>query len=151
MSDEALQPVALNYKMLEPIMREVARLNFEGKLQAVAEEAGQARQTLDFGSWKAVVTFGAGGRSNSLGGNPTPRGRALVAKLGEDLFLVTGAYTKIDFTSITGLKRSFRRVEEGSYENGVFKPIRIWNGDETDYGLSFYSAPQAVRVQLSTY
>jgi hypothetical protein len=139
--------------MLEPIMREAARLNFEGKLQAVAEEQGQARQTMDFGNWKAVVTFGAGGRNNSAAGNPTPIGRALVAKLGDNEFLVTVAYGKIDFTpSAAGAHRDFLRVEEGGYENGVFKPIRIWNGDETDYGgLSFYAAPQVLRVLLGTY
>jgi hypothetical protein len=59
MADEALAPIALNYKMLEPMMREVARLNFEGTLQAIAEEPGQARQTMAFGSWTAVITFGA--------------------------------------------------------------------------------------------
>jgi beta-galactosidase GanA len=151
MTDEALAPIALNYKMLEPMMREVARLNFEGKLQAIAEEPGQARQTMDFGSWQAVITFGAGGRNNSTAGNATPTGRALVAKLGENEFLVAGVYGKIDFSSVTGRKRSFRRVEEGSYESGTFKPIRIWNGDETDYGLSFFSAPQVLRVVLGTY
>jgi len=151
MSEAALGPIALNYRMLEPLMREAALLNFEGKLQALAEEPGQARQMLDFGSWKAVVTFGAGGRNNSTKGNATPIGRCLVAQLGEDEFLVTAAYAKVDFTPANGLKRGFRRVEEGAYEDGVFKPIRIWNGDETDYGLSFYSAPQLVRVVLSTY
>ena len=50
MAGEALAPIALNYKMLEPMMREVARLNFEGTLQAIAEEPGQARQTMAFGS-----------------------------------------------------------------------------------------------------
>jgi len=152
MAEEALAPIVLNYQMLAPIMREAARLNFEGQLQAVAEEPGQARQTMDFGNWKAVVTFGAGGRNNSANGNPTPIGRALVAKLGENEFLVTVAYGKIAFTSSSGAHTDFLRVEEGSYENGVFKPIRIWNGDETDYGgLSFYSAPQALRVLLGTY
>jgi beta-galactosidase GanA len=153
MAPENLNPIALNYQMLEPIMREAARLNFEGKLQAVAEEQGQARQTMDFGNWKAVVTFGAGGRNNSAAGNPAPIGRALVAKLGDNEFLVTLAYGKIDFTpSAAGAHRDFLRVEEGGYENGVFKPIRIWNGDETDYGgLSFYAAPQVLRVLLGTY
>jgi beta-galactosidase GanA len=152
MAEEALAPIILNYRMLEPIMREAARLNFEGKLQAAAEEPGQARQTMDFGKWKAVVTFGAGGRNNGTGGNATPIGRALVAQLGEDEFLVTVAYGKIDFVPATGAKRDFLRVEEGSYENGIFKPIRIWNGDETDYGgLSFYAGPQALRVLLGTY
>jgi len=75
-----------------------------------------------------------------------------VAQLGEDEFLVTVAYGKIDFVPATGAKRDFLRVEEGSYENGIFKPIRIWNGDETDYGgLSFYAGPQALRVLLGTY
>lgn len=151
MSEEALSPIALNYKLLEPMMREVARLNFEGKLQAAAEEEDQARQTLDFGNWKAVITFGATGRNNGTKGNPTPIGRALVAKLGENEFLVAGLYGKIDFKSITGGKRDFLRVEEGTFAGGVFKPIRIWNGDETDYGLCFYSAPQIVKVLLGTY
>lgn len=26
-------------------------------------------------------------------------------------------------------------------ENGVFQPVRIWNGDQTDWGLNFNSAP----------
>jgi beta-galactosidase GanA len=151
MAEEALAPIVLNYKMLEPMMREVARLNFEGRLQAIAEEPGQARQTIDFGTWKAVITFGAGGRNNSTNGNTTPIGRALVAKLGENEFLVAGVYGKIDFTPSAGRKRSFQRVEEGSYEDGVFKALRIWNGDETDYGLSFFSAPQILRVVLGTY
>jgi hypothetical protein len=152
MAEETLAPIVLNYQMLAPIMREAGRLNFEGKLQAVAEEPGQARQTMDFGDWKAVVTFGAGGRNNSANGNPTPIGRALVGRLGENEFLVTVAYGKIAFTSSSGARTDFLRVEEGSYENGVFKPIRIWNGDETDYGgLSFYAGPQALRVLLGTY
>ena len=151
MTEEALAPVALSFKMLEPVMREVARLNFEGRLQAVAEDEGRAVQTMDFGNWKAVVRFGAGGRSNNTNGNAPPIGRALVAKLAENEFLVTGAYGKIDFTSITGEKRDFLRVEEGGFENGAFKPMRIWNGDETDYGLRFYAAPQVLRVLLGTY
>jgi beta-galactosidase GanA len=151
MAEAALAPIALNYKMLEQMMREVARLNYDGALQALAEEPDQARQTMEFGSWKAVVTFGAGGRNNSTKGNPTPIGRCLVAKLGENEFLVAGLYGKIDFSSASGRKRSFVRVEEGSYVRGVFHPIRIWNGDETDWGLSFYSAPQVLRVVLGTY
>ena len=80
-------------------------------------------------------TYGSGGPTDNVLG----------------IWKVAGVYGKIDFTSITGRKRSFRRVEEGGYENGVFQPVRIWNGDETDWGLSFFSAPQILRVVLSTY
>jgi hypothetical protein len=39
-NDSFLVPTAQNYRLIGPMMRDVARLNFEGKLQAVAEEEG---------------------------------------------------------------------------------------------------------------
>ncbi len=153
LTEESLGEVALNYTMLEPIMREVARLNFEGKLQAVAEEKGEVAQTLDFGDWKATVGYGVSphGYGGIPRGNSEPIGRALVAKLGGNHFLVTGAFCKVDFKAASGQKREFLRAEEGSYEKGVFLPVRIWNGDQTDWGLNFSSAPQVLRVSLGTY
>ena len=47
--------------------------------------------------------------------------------------------------------RQFVRVEEGTYENGVFKFQRMWNGDETDWGLKFGEDPVVLRVTLATY
>jgi hypothetical protein len=47
--------------------------------------------------------------------------------------------------------RQFLRVEEGAYENGVFKPIRILNGDQTDWGLDFTMEPEVLRVTVATY
>jgi len=40
-TEEMLAPFALNYELVGPMNREIARLNFEGKLQAVAEEKGK--------------------------------------------------------------------------------------------------------------
>jgi len=149
-TEATLAPVALNYKILGPIMREVARLNFEGKLQAVAEEKGEPTQTLDFGNWQAVVTYGVA-RNGSPKGNSEPVGRALIAKIGENEFLVTGAFCRVDFKAAAGGQRDFLRVEEGGYEKGTWHPLYIWNGDETDWGLDFSSAPQVLRVSLGTY
>lgn len=47
--------------------------------------------------------------------------------------------------------RQFLRVEEGTYENGLFKFQRILNGDQTDWGLDFGSEPQVLRVSVATY
>ncbi|MFZ0829015.1 MAG: DUF5597 domain-containing protein [Verrucomicrobiia bacterium] len=153
LTEESLGPVALNYKLLEPIMREVARLNFEGRLQAVAEEKGEVAQTLDFGNWQATVSYGVSpqGFGGVPHGNSGPMGRALVAKIGENEFLVTGAFCRVDFKAASGGQRDFLRVEEGRYEKGTWHPVRIWNGDETDWGLDFSSTPQIVRVSLGTY
>jgi beta-galactosidase GanA len=153
---DTLAPVALNYSLVGPMMREVARLNFEGRLQAVSEPEGEHTQRLDFGRWQAVVTYGAlpMTRGKDGVGNPKPVGGALVGKLGEDDFLVTGEFCRVDFKvadPTSTLQRDFLRVEEGSYESGTFKPIRIWNGDETDWGLNFNSEPRILRVLLGTY
>ena len=170
-----LDPTAQNYKLLGPIMREVARLNFEGKLQAVAEVEGQPEQTLHFEIWDAVVSYGVG-RGGPAKGNAEPVGRALVAQLNDNQFLITGFHCRIDFRPAgtaqqqkiqqivagTGQTpsalidaswqhRQFLRVEEGEYENGAFQSRRILNGDQTDWGLDFDSDPDLLRVSLAVY
>jgi hypothetical protein len=151
-TEESLEPFALNYRLAGPMAREIARLNFEGRLEAVVEEKGKPSQTLEFGPWNAIVSYGLGqfGFGDHPPGNPEPIGRALVARLNESQFLVAGFFCRVDFRAI-GKQRQFLRVEEGAYEEGVFRPIRIWNGDQTDWGLNFTSAPQVLRVSLATY
>jgi hypothetical protein len=170
--EEFLAPWAMNYRLIGPMQREIARLNFEGKLQATAEEKGKVTATLPFGAWNAVVWFGAS-RNNRAVGNPEPTGRVLVAQLKDNQFLVAGFFCRVDFrpadaehhrpveegtgqipsAMIDGKwqHRQFLRVEEGTYQNGVFKFLRIWNGDETDWGLNFGAEPVVLRVSLATY
>jgi hypothetical protein len=173
--EEFLTPWAVNYKLVGPMQREIARLNFEGKLQAVAEQQGKTSETLPFGSWNALVSFGAA-RNNRGAGNPKPAGRALVAQLKDNQFLVTGYFCRVDFRPagneqqrktqhiVIGTEqnpsilvdgkwqhRQFLSVEEGMYEDGVFKPGRIWNGDETDWGLDFGGESVVLRVSVATY
>jgi hypothetical protein len=135
------------------MMREVARLNFEGKLQAVAEEAGTPTQTLHFGAWNAIISYGGGRGGRAQAPTTTqPRGRALVAQLTDNQFLVAGSSCRVDFRPTQADKhRQFMRADEGTYENGVFKFIRILNGDETDNGLSLRTEPIALRVSLGVY
>jgi hypothetical protein len=171
-----LDPTAQNYRLIGPMMRDAARLNYEGKLQAVAEVEGEPDQTLHFGVWDAVVSYGVGGRGGPAKGNPEPAGRALVAQLKDNQFLITGVDCRVDFrpagteqqrmaqpivigvgqtpsAQIDGKwqHRQFLRVEEGAYENGVFKFQRILNGDQTDWGLIFGSEPEVLRVSVATY
>jgi hypothetical protein len=134
--------------------RVIARLNFEGKLQAVSEDPAVHAQTLDFGGWKAKVSYGLGqfGSGKPAPGNPTPEGGAMVAQLGPSEFLITGVHARIDFEPTdTKLQRQFLRVEEGSYVDRVWRMTRLWNGDQSDYGLNFTDLPQVLRVTLATY
>jgi hypothetical protein len=155
-SDAVVDPVAVNYQAIASMMRAVAQLGLEGRLHAAVEEKDQNQQTLALGRWQAVIAFGPPnlGYGRTPKGNPEPVGRALIAQLGENEFLVTGYLCRVDFKiadAASGAQRDFLRVEEGAYEDGVFRPARIWNGDETDWGLNFGSAAQVLRVQLGTY
>ncbi len=151
-NNETLAPFAANYQLIEPMSREIARLNFEGKLQAVTEERGKPTQTLQFGIWQAQVTYGLPqfGFNRNPPGNPEPMGRALVAQLGPDEFLVTGFHCRVEFSS-PGKYVQFLHVEEGAYHDGQFISSRRWNGDQTDWGLNFTATPQVLRVKLATY
>jgi len=154
--DPATDPLAVSYQALGPMAREIARLAFEGRLRAAVEEKEQHRQTLALGRWEALVSFGplTLGYGRSPEGNPEPVGRALVAQLGEGEFLVTGYLCRVDFRladNSPGARREFLRVEEGRYQGGAFRPDRIWNGDETDWGLNFGPDAQVLRVQLGSY
>jgi Domain of unknown function (DUF5597) len=42
-------------------------------------------------------------------------------------------------------------AEQGIYENDFWKPLRLWNGDETDRGLCFHEKPEVVRVHLGRF
>jgi len=157
-----LVPVGMNYRMLEPIMREVAQLNFEGKVKAIEEEAGQTSATLDFGAWSAIINFtGAGGRrgggaapataapAGGLGARgaageagaaaapPAPTGRALVAQINEKQFFITGSSCTIEFKSAFGGQRDWLRVEEA--EQLERKPNASHDGKD-------YSSASAFRV-----
>jgi len=154
--EAAVNPIAINNRVLNPMMREIAQWAFDGKLHAAVEEKDEAQQTLSLGRWQANVSFGPRtfGFGKAPKGNPEPVGRILIVKLGENEFLITGYLCRVDFKvsdTTSGAQREFLRVEEGSYEGGVFRVSRILNGDETDWGLNFSSEPQVLRVQLGTY
>ena len=149
---EFVAPFAPTYTMIAPMAREIARLSYEGKLQATAEEQGKVTQSLHFGAWDAVVSYGVWARNGRPAGNPQPMGGALVAQLKDNQFLVAGFYCRVDFRPVApDQHRQFLRIEEGAYENGVFKVLRVQNGDQTDGGMDFSSEPLVFRVSVSSY
>jgi hypothetical protein len=135
--------------------REIARLEFEGKLKTAVEEPGQTTQEIDFGEWQATVAYGfpqPDGRRAP--GTKHAHGAALVAQLGPDDFLVTGVDASVTFHLAGKLPLIHSQIvtaEQGTYENGVWKRLRLWNGDETDRGLCFHEKPEVVRVKMQRF
>ncbi|UWZ84570.1 GH35 family beta-galactosidase [Occallatibacter riparius] len=155
LGDEPWKAHAMNFALIGPMDREIAQAEFEGKLKTAVEEPGQTSSEINLGDWQATVAFGF----------PQPDGRrapgtkdahaaALVAQIGPDEFLVTGIDASVSF-HIPGkqpwIRSQIISAEQGTYENGVWKPLRRWNGDETDRGLCFHSAPEVVRVKMGKF
>ncbi|AQR73454.1 DUF5597 domain-containing protein [Sphingomonas sp. LM7] len=148
---------ARNYRLFRPMQREWARLAFESEVWGVAEPTdpeAKHSQTLDLGAYKATVTFGR----HQFGfeaptGNAEPLGGMAVARLGPDEFLVTGFDARIEFalTKPGNHNLMFDRVEEGHFADGKWVFERVWNGDQTDYGLNFTGQPQVLKVKLATW
>jgi hypothetical protein len=78
-----------------------------------------------------------------------------VAQLGPDEFLVTGIDASVSFHlpgRPPGIRMQILAAEEGAYQNGVWKPTRLWNGDETDRGLEFHANdPTVIRIRVGKF
>ena len=134
---ERLAAFAQDYAMAAPMMRELAKWGFEGKVKSVVEREDHAEQTIDLGAWQAVVSFGGPGRGGKAATNAQPTGKAMIVQLEENKFILIGSLCHFTFKPLgsnAGKAWQYGKVEEGNYENGVFKMRRILNGDETDWG-----------------
>jgi hypothetical protein len=155
LGNEPWKAHASNFALIAPMDREIAQAEFEGKLKTAVEEPGQTAQEINLGNWQATVAFGfpqPDGRRAP--GTKDAHGSALVAQIGPDEFLVTGVDASVSF-HLPGKQPWMRSqiifAEQGTYEDGVWKPLRRWNGDETDRGLCFHSAPEVVRVKMGKF
>jgi hypothetical protein len=145
-NEARLASVSQEYAMARPMMRELAKWAFDGKIRAVVEREDHAEQTIDLGLWQATVSFGAA-RRNTVQANAKPVSKAIVVQLGENEFLLIGTLCHFTFKPLganAGKAWQYLKVEEGRYENGKFKLLRILNGDETDWGGPRVGAVPAV-------
>ena len=155
-----------NFALFQPMASEIARLNFEGKVQTAVEEKGTARQMLHFPAYDgkseavdAAVSFGYPQHDGEVPpGTADVQGRAMVAQLGPYEFLVTGFEASVSFVmgAPAGGKKQEQQLEilradEGQYAGGVWQTARIWNGDQTDRGLNFKDHnTDVIRIRLHT-
>jgi len=166
-SDAAMvEPFAANYQLLAPWSRIWAKLSFDNQVWGAAQPDDGEKRSFDLGRWTATASwnewqFGMKDwtwlKSDPPEDREVPDGGVLIAQLGPDEFLVTGRNARLSF-GMPEPRRSdaigmlFARVEEGHYdEQGRWVFERLWNGDQTDYGLNFTTLPQLLRVRLATY
>ena len=155
LGDQPFKAHGYNFSLVEPMMRDLAQLEFDGKVKTAVEEPGQATQEIDFGAWQATVSFGfpqPDGRRAP--GTKDAHGAVIIAQLGPDEFLVTGIDASVSFHlpgKLPWIRSQITMAQQGIYDSGNWKPLRLLNGDETDRGLCFYEKPEIVRVTMGRF
>lgn len=146
-----------NFALIDPIRALIAQGAYDRRLFAAVEEPGRAKQRLEIGDgWQVDIAFGPppwGDTPAILANSPAQSGRAFVLKTGPDSWLVGGVDARLEFARRAGDGRhgQLLRVEEGRYENGVWRSDRWLNGDETDYGLNFDGRARLLRVTTGSF
>jgi len=163
-------PLATQYAMLRLADGELGKWIFERRLHLAAVSEQDAKQEVDLGAWLATISFGSGRRwgplpttqpeaaaspSGRFGGQSNPGGRAVIAQLGDNEFVVMAAQCRVAFRPSGAHKDKpwqFLKVEEGRYENGMFKLLRLRNGDEVGYGaVSVGAEPVLFRITMTAW
>ena len=125
------------------------------KDQYAKDKAAALTQTLDLGLWDAEVTYG---RYmfwiDPPVGNTPSSGGALIAQLSDNEYLVTAHKARVEFKPSSELKDKktmIERIEEGHFEKGKWVMERVWNGDQTDWGLNFTARAHVLKVKMASY
>ncbi|HTV19114.1 MAG TPA: DUF5597 domain-containing protein [Polyangiaceae bacterium] len=159
-----LDAFARQYALFAPMARAWAKLAFEHATWGSAKGNDAADESSVMGHWRVSTQydlwqFGERG-SPWLKGDPAPSvgkpvGGAVVAQLGADEFLVAGNNVRVRIAleaPADGESAAMLRVEEGRYDSrGKWTFKRVWNGDQTDYGLNFVDTPTLLRVTMGRY
>jgi beta-galactosidase GanA len=178
--NQEMRAVVNGFALLGSFTQELAALKFSGKLQTAVEEDGISQKELGFSAdgsaaplssgaapaapanaaWRVIVSFPpsydppAAPVSTTSDTTALHEGRAVVASLGPNEFLVAGIDCRVQFAlpiHSAGKQPQMLKVEEGHYDGTTWKPTRLWNGDETDYGLNFGGKGSLLRITMGSY
>jgi hypothetical protein len=154
---DAARALQDNYRLLGPMLPEIAGLQGTGKLRAAVEEDMVTGRLLRFDRFDVLAQFGDGRHGyggDFATGTKDRSGRALIAQLGPDEFLLAGFDTRVQLRPAAANPRQRAQlvtVEEGTFENGQWKAARQLNGDETFFGVSLPHEGRILRVKVMAY
>ncbi len=162
LDDKVIGAFALPYEMLDSIMRDWARLAYTHPTWGGAKPDDGSSISTIMGNWKISGEWGQWqfGMKEWTMFNPEPTptadepvGGFAVIQLSPDEFLLVGDHVRVNFEPAPGSPPNgiMLRAEEGRFENGRWVMSRLWNGDQTDYGLNLTDLPQVLKITMSHY
>lgn len=138
-----------------------ARIAFEHPVWGVAKPDDGAPVSQTMGDWTITASFGQWqfGRRDWFPNadlppwDGQPIGGMAIAQLSANEFLFTGDHVRVQFAARDGTAANgiMLRAEEGHFEGDQWVMDRIWNGDQTDYGLNIIDRPVWIKVTMGRY
>ncbi|USI72759.1 DUF5597 domain-containing protein [Sphingomonas morindae] len=152
-----LDAFGAKYALFAPMARDWAAIALHHPTWGAAKPDDGAPQTTTMGDWTITASYGEwqfGHRSDTWIKSEPPAwadqavGGGVVAQVAPDTYYVAGDHVRFDFAPRAGAPQGLMilRVEEGRLVQGRFVMDRVWNGDQTDYGLTFTAHPVLLRV-----
>jgi len=144
-----------DFRMVKATMPAIIALQASGKLKAAIADDVIRGKNLIYDRYHLLVRFIAAPVPPSE--PPVPSARVLVGELGPDEFLIMGFNAAVDIRPTVGsgfTAAQFLQVEEGVYENGVWKTTnqgRTYQGDHTPPSVSLTAQGSIYRVKLMRY
>ena len=162
LDDSTIKAFADKYALFAPIASVWPAIVKDHPTWGVVRGADGAAQSTTMGDWTVTATFGVWQfgqkdwtwiKADRPGWADTPVGGGVVAQLDENTFLVAGDFVRFSIGGRKGAPENgmILRVEEGSFVSDRWVTRRIWNGDQTDYGLNFLERPQLLKVTMAHY
>jgi beta-galactosidase GanA len=161
LDSETLDAIGLKYGALATMGRDWAKIAFEHPTWGAAKPDDGAGQTTTMGNWTIGTSYGEWqfGQKDWTWIKSEPPvwakeavGGVAVAQWSPNEFLVVGDHVRLNFgTAKGGAKNgSVFRVEEGRVVDGRWVMSRVWNGDQTDYGINLIT-PVILKVTMGSY
>ena len=163
LDEAALDAFAVKYAAFADVSSVWPRLAASRPVWGTAKGEDGSSQATVMGRWKLTVSYGEWQfgfkewewlKSEPPPWANEPVGGAVALQLSDDEFLVSGDHVRLSIApaEAADTKGLIVRVEEGRFDaKGNWQMARVWNGDQTDYGLNFTARPVWLKVTMGHY
>jgi beta-galactosidase GanA len=159
--DATLDAFSMKYRAMASAMRPWAKIALAHPIWGAAKPDDGAPLSTTMGDWTITASFGEwqfGQKQWFLNADApawasAPIGGMVVAQLSPNEFLFIGDHVRVQFAARAGGSTTGMvvKVEEGHFEKDIWTMDRIWNGDQTDYGLNLIDKPVWLKVTMGHY
>jgi hypothetical protein len=156
--------VGADFRVVGSAIPIITDLQGTPRLRAAVEEDSIRSRNLIFSNYDLLARFRPAGRqpagmapSAAASAPSDPTGRVLIAELGPDEFLLMGFDSAVSFRPAQGsdyTAAQLLKVQEGHFDNGVWKTTREGSTSQGDYAPATVNLPAQgamIRVTLMRY